>query len=181
MNAAFRALSALGEFRAFVTRTTERQLYRHQEAEKHLSEDQERKGGVRTKHADRTPLTVYPVSLPDASSAIFLSLSRSSSRPLLDCPSCSQLPNTSRATPTTPPFCPPFFSSAAFCCLSLRRTAFRSGALILTDRRPTPESDPERAGSCFLSHHDCTETHISIRLHQNSACLLDLEDADGVF
>lgn len=86
---------------------------------------------------NQTSLTVHPVSLPDASSAIFLSRSRSSSRPLRECPSCSQLPNTSRAPPTTPPFCPPFFSSATFCCRSLlgahgKLQLWNYGAPILT-------------------------------------------------
>lgn len=102
------------------------------------------------------PLTVYPVSLPDVSSAIFLSLSRSSSRPLLEWPSSSQLPNTSRTAPTTPPFCPPFFSSARFCCLSLTNQ--------VTSVSSQPSS--KRADISFNSNPRCaaglllTVTHI---------------------
>lgn len=92
---------------------------------------------------NQSSLTVYPVSLPDASSAIFLSRSRSSSRPLLECPSCSQLPNTSRGPPMCPPFCPPFFNSAAFCCLSLRRQAANCGSILVIDE----------------NHHESTTDH----------------------
>lgn len=133
----------------------------------------------------QTSLTVHPVSLPDASSAIFLSLSRSRSRPLRECPSCSQLPNTSRAPPTTPPFCPPFFSSATFCCRSLsgadgKLQLWNYGAPILTGQQSTSESlllinkdlrvkvtDPENIGRCFLLKH---YEYIYIYIYLSGCC-----------
>lgn len=134
---------------------------------------------------NQSSLTVYPVSLPDASSAIFLSRSRSSSRPLLECPSCSQLPNTSRGPPMCPPFCPPFFNSAAFCCLSLRRQSanFNCGSMCWSMRHPMRTS-PIALKVCFWTCICLCQrqkhTYL-IKKVMRSMCLSDLDDGDHRF